>query len=234
MKFHIRWIPLIATIFVCVLGLMLGQWQSQRALEKEHLKALMTAQVNLPPVPLNLTSDIKQLELRRISMLGEFVEDWPIYLDNRSLHGVAGFDVLMPFHLKDSDVHIMVARGWLPRNPNNRLALPKLETPKGQILLVGRVRTSLDRVFQLGKPVIPDKSAIVQNIEIDGMRKATKLAFADFFVEQWSDQPDHLRRDWSQLGTGSEKHRAYAFQWYALSLMAFIFFVVTGFRREKN
>jgi len=31
-----------------------------------------------------------------------------------------------------------------------------------------------------------------------------------------------------------EKHRGYAFQWYALAAMAFIFFVVTGIRRGKK
>jgi cytochrome oxidase assembly protein ShyY1 len=234
MKFHIRLIPLVATILLCVLGIVLGQWQSRRANEKERTKELIMVQANLPPVSFDVTANAKDMMFRKVSIQGEFIADWPIYLDNRSLHGVAGFYVLMPFHLKDSDVYIMVVRGWLPRNPNNRLELPKLLTPHGQIHLIGRVRASLDRVLQLGKPAELSRAVIVQNLDIDSMRKKTQLKFTDFFIEQISEEPDNLRRDWSQAGTGSEKHRAYAFQWYVLSVMAFIFFVVTGFHRGKN
>jgi cytochrome oxidase assembly protein ShyY1 len=233
MKFHIRLIPLVVTILLCVLGIVLGQWQSRRAIDKERTKELITAQANLPPLALDAVNG-KEMPFRKVAMQGEFVADWPIYLDNRSLHGVAGFYVLMPFRLKDSDIHIMVARGWLPRNPNNRLELPKLVTPRGQIHLIGRVRESLDRVLQLGKQAELRPSLIVQNLDLKSMRTKTQLKFRDFFVEQISEEPDNLRRDWSQAGSGSEKHRAYAFQWYALSVMAFIFFVVTGFRRGKN
>jgi cytochrome oxidase assembly protein ShyY1 len=45
---------------------------------------------------------------------------------------------------------------------------------------------------------------------------------------------DGLIRDWPNPAVGVEKHKAYAFQWYALSLMAFIFFIVTGYRSGKE
>jgi surfeit locus 1 family protein len=56
-------------------------------------------------------------------------------------------------------------------------------------------------------------------------------------IEQ-ADTPDArqqgLVRDWPQPSTGIERHQGYAFQWYALALMAFLFFVVTGIRREPD
>jgi len=41
-------------------------------------------------------------------------------------------------------------------------------------------------------------------------------------------------RDWPPPSLGVEKHRAYAFQWYALALMALLFFLVTGSRRGTS
>lgn len=41
-------------------------------------------------------------------------------------------------------------------------------------------------------------------------------------------------RDWPAPALGVDKHRGYAFQWYALALMAFLFFVVTGFKGNKQ
>jgi cytochrome oxidase assembly protein ShyY1 len=29
-------------------------------------------------------------------------------------------------------------------------------------------------------------------------------------------------------------HQGYAFQWYALAVMALLFFVITGFKRDPN
>lgn len=234
MKFHLRKIPLIVTILLCTLGIILGQWQSRRAQEKERLNEVMIAQAHLPPISLSPLASGKELALRKVSLEGEFIADWPLYLDNRPLHGVAGFYVLMPFHLKDSETYVMVARGWLPRDPSNRLALPKLQTPQGQIHLIGRVRESLERVLQLGQQPELQPSAIIQNLDITKLHEKTGLKLSNFFIEQLSEQADQLQRDWPSVGTGSEKHRAYAFQWYALSGMAFLFFVVTGFRRGKN
>jgi len=50
-------------------------------------------------------------------------------------------------------------------------------------------------------------------------------------LQQTSDTGDGLVREWPQPAVGSERNRGYAFQWYALAAMAFVFFVVTGFRR---
>jgi cytochrome oxidase assembly protein ShyY1 len=52
-----------------------------------------------------------------------------------------------------------------------------------------------------------------------------------FVIEQLSDTRDGLIRDWPRPSTGIDRHLGYAFQWYALAATAFIFFVVTGFRR---
>ena len=41
-------------------------------------------------------------------------------------------------------------------------------------------------------------------------------------------------RDWPLPSAGVDKHRGYAFQWYALAATAFLFFLVTGFRRASR
>jgi cytochrome oxidase assembly protein ShyY1 len=41
-------------------------------------------------------------------------------------------------------------------------------------------------------------------------------------------------RDWPVPSSGIDTHRGYAFQWYALAAAAFLFFIVTGFRRASK
>jgi cytochrome oxidase assembly protein ShyY1 len=47
-------------------------------------------------------------------------------------------------------------------------------------------------------------------------------------------QGERLVREWPAPGTGVDKHRGYAFQWYALAAMAALFFVMTGFRSGRK
>jgi surfeit locus 1 family protein len=45
---------------------------------------------------------------------------------------------------------------------------------------------------------------------------------------------DLMARDWPLPEAGIDKHRGYAFQWYALAALALLFYVMTGFRRGSR
>ncbi|CAN5892771.1 SURF1 family protein [soil metagenome] len=234
-SFRFRLIPLLVTIALCVVGVSLGQWQTRRALEKEQIAIMMSQRSQMTALTSGqLTAPGEELAFHRISLQGQFVVGLPLYLDNRPLHGVAGFYVLMPFKIHGSDQNLLVARGWQPRNPLTRTQMPELNTPGGTILLEGIARMNVDRVMQLGgaEKIIPN--AILQNVNVADVSRQTGLKLLSFVMEQTSASSDGLQRDWPMPSAGSDKHRAYAFQWYALSLMAVIFFVVTGFSRGKN
>ncbi len=231
----IRILPFVVTALLCVLGISLGNWQTRRAEEKEILAQLMQEQMQKPA--LNFTKDMLAMDLKafqRLKLRGQFVSNWPLYLDNRPLHGTVGFYVLMPFKLEGSDVTILVARGWFQRNPVERTKMPELVTEQGIIELEGLVRDHLDRTMQLGQNEALKAGAIVQGLSLDDLRKQSGLKMIDRVLEQTSDANDGLVRDWPKPSAGSDKHRAYAFQWYGLALMAAIFFVVTGIRRGKR
>jgi cytochrome oxidase assembly protein ShyY1 len=77
---------------------------------------------------------------------------------------------------------------------------------------------------------------IVQNVTADEVAAASGLALLPFIIEQGGKNgvgaaDDGLVRDWPSPSQGADKHRGYAFQWYGLAVAAFIFFIVTGFRR---
>jgi len=119
--FRLRPLALVATAFAVMLGVALGQWQTHRAAQKEAIAARWSARA--AAAPLMLTAEPvapDEIEYRRVRVKGEFVREWPVYLDNRPYHGSAGFYLLMPFRIAGSDQHILVARGWLPRNSADR------------------------------------------------------------------------------------------------------------------
>ena len=232
---RLRLWPLIATLVLVCIGCALGQWQTRRAEQKEALFQAIEKASASPLISLNKRSaDNAFVSFQRLVVEGEFVQDWPLYLDNRPLHGRAGFYVLMPFRVAGTHKLILIARGWQMRNSLDRAKLPVLKTPSGQITLNGMVRDQLDRVMQLGQSEKVKPGSIIQNLDLADIAAQTGMAFYPFVLEQTSELPDDLQRDWPLPSSGAEKHRAYAFQWYGLAAMALIFFLVTGFRRGKK
>lgn len=237
-SFRFRLLPFIAMLVVAAIGMSLGQWQVRRAHEKESMEQRISEREAAPPLPLNGNAleraDVDALEFRQVTLKGQFQPGWTVYLDNRSHAGKAGFYVMTPLKIAGSDRHIMVARGWVERNLADRTRLPGIATPPGAVELTGIVRQHAGRLLQLGQAAALQPGAIVQNLDVADMARASGLAFAPFIVEQTSDTGDNLVRAWPRASQGADKHWGYAFQWFALAGTAFIFFVVTGFKRGSQ
>ncbi len=230
--FRFRWLPFAAAVVVAAIGIALGHWQTRRAQEKDAIEARLTVREAAPPLALNAgMPDAGEAEYRRAILRGEFVRDWTIYLDNRPYQGAAGFYVLMPFRLAASGQHILVARGWVKRDIGDRTRMPEIPTPAGMTEIEGRLRRNPGHVLQLGRAEPLRPGAIVQNVDLQEFAQASKLDIAPLMLEQLNDTHDGLIRDWPRPSGGADKHRGYAFQWYALAATALVFFVVTGFRR---
>lgn len=231
-RFRVRWIPLIATLLVAALGIVLGNWQTHRAEEKLAIQAKMATREHAAPITVaEAPSNVAEAEYRHVTLRGTFIPEWVSYLENRPYNGVSGFYVLMPFKLADSNTAILVARGWVPRDPGNRTKLPPIQTSPDIIQIEGVIRRDAGHVLQLGHAEAPRPGVIMQNLDIDEFAKASQLKLAPFLVEQTGGAADGLVRDWPLPSLGIDRHRGYAVQWYALALMALLFFVVTGFRR---
>lgn len=237
-RFHFRLIPFIAATLLVLLGVVLAQWQTRRAAEKQQIDMQLTARASAPVAALSATLlDADAFEYRRVSVRGQFVSDWPVYLDNRPQDGRPGFYVVMPFRIAGSTMHVLVERGWIGLNKADRAAMLPFETPTGEVEINGTVRRHAGRVMQLGSAAALKPGALLQNLDISDFSTASGLAMQPVLIEQASTPgavTDGLVRDWPKPSSGIDMHRGYAFQWYALAVMAFLFFVVTGFRREPD
>ena len=230
--FRFRWIPFIAAIIAVAIGVSLGNWQMRRADHKEAIERKLSARETAAPVVLNSAlPSLDDIEYRRVIAEGEFIRDWPVYLENRPYKGRSGFYLLMPLKISGSQGYVLVVRGWLPRDPANRTKLPLLATPRGTVRVEGVAKRNPGQLLQLGEAANLQPGALLQNLSVDEFAKASGLPMHGFVVEQLGDSDDGLVRDWPRPSSGTDKHFGYAFQWYALAAMAFIFFVVTGLRR---
>jgi len=234
LAFRFRVIPFVATVALVVLGIVLGNWQTGRAQEKLGMAAKLAERSAAPAVVLG-GGPIGDIEYRRVRVTGEWVRDWPLFLDNRPLNGKAGFIVAMPFRIAGAQEHVLVLRGWLPRNAREYGKLGTFATPGGTVTIEGVATLSAGHVMQLGSAAPLKPGAPLQNLTIGEVSRASGLALLPFFVQQdGAGQGDGLLHEWPAPNVGVDKHRGYAFQWYALALMAALFFVITGFRSGRK
>jgi cytochrome oxidase assembly protein ShyY1 len=237
LRFRFRTVPFLATAVLVLLGIVLGNWQTRRAAEKTELQARLEQGMAAAPLVLDGgTHDAARLEFQRVIVTGEFVPNWPLFLDNRPQEGRSGFILLMPFKIAGSDKAVLVARGWLPRNTAEHDRLPPFGTPPGRITIEGRAVRQLARVMQLGTPAPLTSNAIVQNTGPGEVARASGLDLLPLVIEQTGPSlpGEGLQRSWPAPSLDIDRHKGYAVQWYALAAMAFLFFVMTGFRRGRS
>lgn len=244
MRFGFRFRPVAfaAALVVAIIGILLGNWQQGRAAYKTGLQARQLARAAEPPLELTPSTRIgPDDEFRTVRLQGEFVAGWPVFLANRPMTtrsgAQSGFYLAMPFKIAGSDTHVLVLRGWLPRPAGAEYGkLPAFATPAGPLLLKGRIVASAGKVMELGEgpPLAP--GALVQNLTPEALAAASGLKLQPFLVQQTqaAGRRDALGRDWPVPSAGIDKHRGYAFQWYALAALALIFYVMTGFRRGSR
>ncbi len=90
--FRFKLVPFVATVLVVTLGIQLGNWQQRRAAQKIVLQAKLAQGNASAPMPLDgAPLAAEAVEFRRVSVTGEFVAGWPLYLDNRPSDGPLRF-----------------------------------------------------------------------------------------------------------------------------------------------
>lgn len=247
------WVIAVAAMVTIGATASLGRWQLSRAAQKEALQAESESQSRRPEVDQQtfLAADKISDEMQRpVRLRGLWVGTQTVYLDNRQMRGLPGFYVLTPFALEGSNQTVMVQRGWIQRNFENRTQLQPVETPAGLVEVVGRIAPPPSHLMELGKSVvvapaaaqasvsttslvtadtkatIEGSSAIRQNLDLDAFRVETGLPLrTDVSLQQSGAASEGLQRDWPAPALGIERHYGYAFQWFALSALIALLYV---------
>ena len=230
----------------------LGRWQLSRAAQKESLQAMLDARASQPAIDGRTLTDAasatpeaqQALVHRAVALQGRWLPEHTVYLDNRQMQGRPGFFVLTPLQLSGEGARVvLVQRGWVARNFQDRTQLPSVSTPAdAEVRIQGRVALSPSRLYEFqGGDSAQGSSRIRQNLDLAAFRTETGLALAPLTVLQTGpvgDAGDGLLRDWPVVGAGVEKHYGYAFQWFGLcgliALLYVWFQIVRRFIRPRS
>ena len=230
--------PTLATLLVVPGLLWLGLWQLDRASQKQDLDARFFAQLQQEPAKLdgNIVDSVFHSEAwryRRVTGSGRYLARH-FFLDNRTYRGVAGYQVLTPLEIEhETDLGVIVNRGWIPLGSSRR-TLPTISVPDEIVVLRGHSRIPGES-FLLGEAGYRSDAwpRVVQNLDLAQMEKALRIRLLPFVVELDPEEQHGFERHWQPYGgLRPERHRAYAFQWFALALTLVVIYVIVNFRRR--
>ncbi len=224
-----------ATVTLFLLAFLftaLGAWQEKRATEKK-----ITEQQHQQATTLSLENAITlKQRFSHINVSGHYDTSRHILLDNQIWHGRVGVYVFTPFYTT-SGTAILINRGWLPL-ALDRKTMPEISTPQQEIVLKGTLNILpvpgriLGSADQLEEDRWPQLVTYLNHVDIS---QSLGIRLENWVIQlsssEWSGFDG---RDWKPVFLSSKRHKAYAFQWFALATVSIVMWIVIGFGRSSG
>jgi surfeit locus 1 family protein len=209
----------------------LGFWQMARAEEKTAIAGEFERKRAQSAAGLGelLDSSPEDLAYRPVTLTGTFRNEEYFLLDNRMVHGRYGNEVLSLFELKGSPALALVNRGWVVADPA-RQSLPEAPQVEGEVTIKGQVYVKPGKPYVLqDTPFVASWPKRIQRVEMAKIAKAAGVTEEDIFpypIRVNAEAAGALYVDWPVVNVGPAKHYGYAVQWFAMSAVLAILFIL--------
>ncbi len=228
---------LLITLLIVICCIRLGHWQYHKAQIKQQLQLSMDDRLKAQAV--TLPSDLTQAESLRylkVEVVGEFVAQAQFLLDNQVYQDRAGFNVVTPFRVEDTQQVILVNRGWVMKDFSLGDA-PNINVPQGKQTLQGYLWVPPVKTYQLAQASV-DQTAntqIWQTLDMAAIAQQYHLPLAPLVLRLIeAEKNSGLIVDWPRPDDRIITHLGYAYQWYGFAFAAIVIFVVLCWRRRWN
>jgi len=230
------WLVTLAAVLAVAVTASLGVWQLNRAAQKLALRDAMEVRARLTPLThreLLAAPAAAELVHQPVVLHGRWVPGHDVFLDNRQMDGRVGFFVVTPLRLSGSEQAVLVQRGWVPRDFNDRLRVPAIVSPLGEVEVSGRLAPPPARLYEFAES---PPGPIRQNIDPVAYARETGLNLLPVSVQETGVDGDGLSRRWPAPAVDVSKHHGYAFQWFALCALVaslYLWFQILLPRRKR-
>lgn len=225
-------VPSLVLLLFTLLFITLGTWQTKRAAEKESLEQ----QYQLAPDMSLKTAIERQQRFSRISVNGRYDSERHFLLDNQIRQGRVGVFVFTPFYSDEGNV-ILVNRGWLPLSPDRNI-LPAIDTPSDELTIRGILNHLPVPGKVLGSADKLDKNRwpqLITYMNLPDLSESLGQTLDNWVIQLSKEEPTGFEgREWKAVYLGPDRHRAYAFQWFALTAASIIMLFYLGFRNSSG
>ena len=154
---------------LCALGVVLGNWQSDRAEEKRAITDRLADFARVPAIRLGDAPVAAEDYLwHKVEVHGEFDAQRTLLLGNRLYRGKPGYYVVTPLRIDTGRRYVLVLRGWMASGS----APPGQAVPPGMRVIRG---LAVPRVARMYEPGAPGHERVRQNVDLAGFEIESAL-----------------------------------------------------------
>lgn len=225
-----RFRPKLYLIILSLIGIAitakLGFWQLARAKEKTQI----LADYHTNKVVRRFGEDQLPKSYQRLLVTGIYQSSKTLLLDNQFYQHQLGYQVLTPLTLPSKKV-ILVDRGWLPKKARLTLAIKPISQQ-----VVGHAYYPSSKQWLLGKftEISKEGAKVIEIIDIAKIEGLLGVKLYPFILRLDKTAKHGFIRDWQLVSMPPQRHYAYALQWFALSLLILVLFIVLNLRKKHD
>jgi surfeit locus 1 family protein len=239
-KFYFRPGIILSVVFIIFIALFtsLGFWQLERAEEKKQLAEQISLRTSYQPLKIHNGNfellENPDLEYRFIELDGEYEPEHQFFIDNKKYRGRAGYHVVTPFKIHNSEQRILVNRGWVDSG-GNRQVLPNIDTPSETVTLKGQMRLPAGAHFRPGISQPAGKlGGIWLYIDLLFYTQLSDTRLLPYILLLNNDNPYGFVRKWPKFVANTEMHIGYAIQWFAFAFFSLLAYFSLGLKTKDQ
>ena len=238
-NYNFKLIPTIIFVVSFCCFIILGFWQIDRADQKNNLNTNYTDRQKEVPIVLNKFNALDEktsLLWRKVELDGTFLNNQNIILDNQIFNQNAGFNIITPLKIEDSELIVLVNRGWYP-NLKNRETIPNINNISGNQNLKGHIADFPVSGIKLGNNNIETLNSQIfrfQRLEVSELNYFLSANVLPYMIYLDPIIDKEFYGNFKLPAPDSEKNYGYAFQWFAFAVTLLIIFIRLSMTRKAN
>ena len=217
-------------VFFAILFFSLGLWQIERGQAKTTI--LAEFEDNLSKTPVYLNQESKKWD--RVYVKGKWDNSKQILVDNVINRGIAGYKVLTPLRIIETNQLILVDRGWIKQNKYREI-LPNIELIETDEIVSGILEypelglvLSEDLVSKEWPKISQTKNLEVISKEYDEFIYPMIL-LADPILK---NSLEYIKI--TPTNMTPTKHYGYSAQWFLMFLVLCLMYLWYGFKKNEK
>lgn len=217
----------VIVLVALVVFVNMGLWQLRRLEERQQFNEILTTRTSETPRPLGevlaeFGPDQDQLELRTVTVSGQYQVGEEVILRARSYNGLSGHHVLTPLDLGSGQA-VLIDRGWVPID-FDQPGMSEFAPPAGTVRIDGVLRKT--EVRGSFGPVDPTEGVLLQiaRPNVERLDQQTTGSLAPVYIQLTAQTPAPSEYPVIvPLPEPSEgPHRGYAVQWFLFAAVVVV------------
>ena len=209
----------------------LGGWQLQRAEQKQ----LWLDQQSTSPVQDAATAlqRLQQQDWVPINLEVEIRPQHALLLDNRTLNGQAGYEVIVPVRV-EGGTFWLANLGWI-KAPERREQLPAFQLRQQSIRVEAVLRRPTASVTLADQPEESGWPRRIQSVELKQIGATLDLPLEAAMLHLRTKVSEQITPRAAVLqGITPQRHQGYAVQWFALALALLLWLLWAGHHDRRS